>query len=100
VLDTSGPEAAKAFHDILFDNQPPESGPFPDNDQLVEWAVEAGANEDDVRPGIEDMTFEGWVEAAGDAASKADINATPTVLVDGEKVEGETLQEIAAAMVG
>ena len=100
VLEESGPEVAKAFHDLLYDNQPPESGPFPDEDDLVEWAVEAGAEEDAVRPGIEDISFEGWVEAAGDAASKAGINSTPTVLVDGEKVEGETLQEIAAKMVG
>ncbi|WP_416953731.1 DsbA family protein [Nocardioides sp. T5] len=100
VLDESGPEVAKEFHDLLFDNQPAESGPFPDSDQLVEWAVEAGAEEDAVRPGIEDMAFEGWVEAAGEAAADADVNSTPTVLVDGEVVEGETLQDIAAQMVG
>ena len=100
VLDESGPDVAKAFHDLLFDNQPSESGPFPDDDQLVEWAVEAGAEEDAVRPGIEDLAFEGWVEAAGDAASDADVSSTPTVLVDGEVVEGETLQDIAAQMVG
>ena len=29
VLDESGPEVAKAFHDLLFDNQPSESGPVP-----------------------------------------------------------------------
>lgn len=100
VLDKSGPEVAKAFHDLLFDNQPSEEGPFPDEDQLVEWAVEAGATEADVRPGIEDMAFEGWVDAAGEAASKEGVNSTPTVLVDGQKVEGETLADIAAAMVG
>ena len=100
VLDESGPEVAKAFHDLLFDNQPSEKGPFPDSDELVELAVEAGATEADVRPGIEDMAFEGWVDAAGEAASKAGVNATPTVLVDGEKVEGETIADIAAAMAG
>lgn len=102
VLDSSGPEVAKAFHDRLFEDQPAETGPYPDDDQLVEWAVEAGADEDAVRPGIEDMSFEGWVDAAGDAASDADVNSTPTVLVDGEVVEGEglTLQDIAARMVG
>ena len=46
------------------------------------------------------MAFEGWVEAAGEAASKADINSTPSVLVDGELVRGETLGDIAEAMVG
>ena len=102
VLDESGPEVAKDFHDLLFDNQPSEDGPFPDADQLVEWAVEAGATEADVRPGIEDMSFEGWVDAAGEAASKAGVNSTPTVLVDGEKVEGEgiTIADLADAMVG
>jgi protein-disulfide isomerase len=100
VLDTSGPDVAKEFHDLLFDNQPVEGGPYPDDDQLVEWAVEAGATESDVRPGIEDMTFEGWVDAATDAAGDADVNSTPTVLVDGEVVEGDTLQDIAAQMVG
>lgn len=100
VLDESGPDVAKAFHDLLFDNQPPESGPFPDSDDLVDWAVEAGATEADVRPGIEDMAFEGWVDAAGEAASKEGVNSTPTVLVDGEKVEGQTMADIAAAMVG
>ena len=102
VLDASGPEVAKAFHDLLFDNQPSEDGPFPDDDQLVEWAVEAGATEADVRPGIEDLAFEGWVDAAGEAASKAGINSTPSVFVDGEKIEGEnlTIDDVAEAMVG
>jgi protein-disulfide isomerase len=100
VLDESGPEVAKEFHDLLFANQPAESGQHPDDDQLVEWAVEAGATEDDVRPGIEDMAFEGWVDAAGDAASDADVDSTPTVLIDGERVEGQTLADIAEAMVG
>ena len=100
VLDTSGPDVAKAFHDLLFDNQPSEEGPFPDSDDLVDMAVEAGATEGDVRPGIEDMAFEGWVDAAGDAASKAGINSTPSVFVNGEKVEAQTIAEMAEAMVG
>jgi protein-disulfide isomerase len=100
VLDESGPEVAKKFHDLLFDNQPSEDGPFPSNDDLVDLAVEAGATEGDVRPGIEDMAFEGWVNAAGEAASKAGVNSTPTVLIDGEKATGQTIEQIAAEMVG
>ena len=100
VLDASGPEVAKKFHDLLFDNQPSEDGPFPSKDDLVDLAVEAGATEADVRPGIEDMAFEGWVDAAGEAASKAGVNSTPTVLIDGEKATGQTIDQIAAEMVG
>lgn len=99
VLDASGPEVAKTFHDLLFDNQPSEEGPFPSDDELVALAVEAGAAEADVRPGIEDMTFEGWVDAAGEAASKAGVNSTPSVFVDGERAEGTSIDQIAAAMV-
>ena len=100
VLDESGPEVAKKFHDLLFDNQPSEEGPFPSKADLVDLAVEAGATEADVRPGIEDMAFEGWVDAAGEAASKAGVNSTPTVLIDGEKATGQTIDQIAAEMVG
>ena len=100
VLDSSGPEVAKEFHDLLYADQPSEEGPFPDDDDLVALAVEAGAEEADVRPGIEDMAFEGWVDGANDAASKADVNSTPSVFVDGELVEGQSVDEIAAAMVG
>jgi protein-disulfide isomerase len=102
VLDASGPEVAKTFHDLLFDNQPSERGPFPSDDDLVDLAVEAGATEADVRPGIEEMAFEGWVDAAGEAASQAGINSTPSVFVDGEKIEGEglTIADIAQQMVG
>ena len=99
VLDTSGPEVAKAFHDLLFDNQPSESGPFPDDDDLVNLAVEAGATEADVRPGIEDMAFEGWVDAANDAASKDGVGSTPSVFVDGQLQQGQ-IADIVEAMVG
>ena len=36
VLDTSGPEVAKEFHDLLYENQPSEAGPFPSEDDLVQ----------------------------------------------------------------
>jgi protein-disulfide isomerase len=101
VLDTAGPEVAKEFHDLLYAEQPSESGPQPDDDWLVEKAVEAGAEESEVRAGIEDLAFEGWVENATDAFSKAGHTGTPTVLVDGEVVDSqEAVQAITAAAKG
>lgn len=89
VLDTAGPEVAREFHDILYAEQPSESGPQPDDQWLIDKAVEAGATESEVAPGIEDLAFEGWVENATDAFSKASHTGTPTVLVDGEVVENQ-----------
>lgn len=86
VLDQSGPEVAKKFHDLLFENQPSESGPFPSDDDLVALAVEAGAEETEVRPGIEDLAMEQWVTDATSAAADANVNSTPTVLLDGEEM--------------
>lgn len=86
VLEQSGPEVAKKFHDLLFENQPSESGPFPSDDDLVALAVEAGAEETEVRPGIEDLAMEQWVTDATEAAADANVNSTPTVLLDGEEM--------------
>ena len=60
------------------------------------------AHDHEVGPGIEDLAFEGWVDAANEAASQEGINSTPSVFVDGELVEGEglTVDDIAAAIVG
>lgn len=99
VLDTAGPEAAKEFHDALYAEQPAEEGPFPEDDWLVEKAVEAGADEDEVRPLIEDLGFEGWVADGTDASSRAGIRSTPTVLVDGQEVAGETTEAVARAIL-
>jgi protein-disulfide isomerase len=98
VLDTSGADVFLAFHDLLFENQPAEGGPGPENDELVELAVQAGADEDAVRAGIEDGAFDQWVTNAQDQMSKDGVTGTPTVLVDGEKA-GSTLDEsIEAAL--
>ena len=48
VLDKSGPEVAKKFHDLLYENQPREAGPFPTTTSWSTLAVEAGADEADV----------------------------------------------------
>lgn len=94
VLDTSGPEVAKEFHDLLFENQPAEGTDGLSDERLIDLAVRAGARESAITPGIEDLEFEQWVENASDQASKDDINSTPTVLVDGERVEGTTIDDL------
>ena len=87
-LLSAGAEVAKRFHDLLFDNQPSESGPFPDTQDLLDLAVEAGAEEDEVSEGILEVTMRDWVDDATAAAIEAGVQGTPTVILDGEVVQG------------
>jgi len=98
VLDSAGPEVAVDFHDLLFENQPEEGSAGLSDDELVELAVEAGAKEGDVREPIESRQFEQWVTNASDAASKDGVTSTPTILVDGEEVEGSTVDDLVVTL--
>ncbi len=100
VLDRSGPEVAKKYHDLLFANQPSETGPFPDDDWLVDLAVRAGADRSEVEAPIKDGAGNDWVEAATDAALEAGVQGTPTILLDGQYfAEGRTMEQVAQNLV-
>ena len=82
VADTAGVDAFAKYHALLFENQPAEGTDGPDDDQLVAWAVEAGADEDAVRAAIEDKVFEQWVTNATDQMSQDGVTGTPGVFID------------------
>jgi protein-disulfide isomerase len=84
VADAAGPEAFATYHQLLYENQPAEGTAGPDDDQLVEWAVEAGADEDAVREPIEDKIYEQWITNATDQMSQDGVTGTPGVFVDGQ----------------
>lgn len=98
VLDAAGPEVAATFQESLFAEQPANRTDPNDDDWLVDKAVAAGADEDDVRDGIEDMAFEKWVDDATDAASRRGVRATPTVFLNGEVFNhGDGVQALVGA---
>ena len=102
VLESAGPEEAKKFHDLLYDDQPAEDDPDSHytDDELVDLAVEAGAKESDVRDDIEDLTYEDWVDDATKAAEDAHVQGTPTILLDGEQfTDGSSYTEIGENLV-
>lgn len=98
VQDVAGPEAFARMHDLLFSEQPAEGGAGHTDDELVAYAVEAGADEGEVRPLIEDKAFAQWIANATDAMSRNDVTGTPTVFVDGERA-GENPQEALVAVL-
>lgn len=94
VLDTAGPEAAVKFHDELYANQPEEGSAGIPDQQLIDMAVEAGADEQAITAPIEDLKFEQWVVNSTDEWSSRGFNSTPTVTVNGEKVEFTNAQDL------
>ena len=96
VMDTSGGAVALKFHDLLYENQPQEGGTMPDDDWLVDKAVEAGAKEGAVRPGMEKLSFKQWMINGNDDASQRGVNSTPTVFVNGDQVTGSSIDDLAA----
>ena len=100
VRDTAGPEVAKSFHDVLYANQPSEQGPFPDTSWLVDRAVEAGATKADVEDGILNGAEAETVTQATAEATKAKVEGTPTILLDGKIFnEGSSWEDIANNLV-
>ncbi len=100
VRDAAGADVAKEFHDLLFENQPAESGPFPSDDEIIDLAVEAGADEDEIRDDIENLAQEDWVDDATEDAIDAGVSGTPTILVDGEQFDdGRTVEELADNLI-
>ena len=100
VLDKSGADVAKKFHDLLFENQPAEQGPYPSDDDLADLAVEAGAKDADVRDAIASNEGADWVKRATKSATDTGLQGTPTVLLNGEVFQdGRTVEDIAKNLI-
>jgi protein-disulfide isomerase len=85
--DAAGPEAFLAFHDLLFADQPAEGGVGLSDDELIALAERAGATGEKVESGIRSLVCEDWTRQVTDAASQAGLTGTPTVLIDGERLD-------------
>lgn len=96
VLDTAGAEVAVEFHDALFANQPEEGGAGLSDEQMIDMAVEAGADGSAITGPIADLKFEPWVEDATEAWSMAGYTGTPTVTVNDERVDFTSAEDLLA----
>ena len=63
----------------------------------VAKAVAAGADEDTIRPAIEDMKEQDWVDKA--TADASQIQGTPTVYINGKIVEAGTIDGVVAQVL-
>lgn len=77
-----------AYHDVLFENQPPESDDaFADDGKLIELAGKVdGLDTPAFRACVEDGTHNSWVAKSHEAFQKGGFSGTPTVMYEGRNI--------------
>lgn len=97
VLEKGTPQQALELHDTLFDNQPYEqSSGSVSEDDIRGWVEDTGAG-DDVLSAI-DEDHQDWYDAAMKAVQEAGVQGTPTVFVNGKKLEGASVGDMATRL--
>ncbi|MQS37336.1 DsbA family protein [Streptomyces katsurahamanus] len=72
---------------VLFDKQPPEGAPGLSEAQLVEVGRDAGVTGDSFEKCVRDGTYTPWVRYVSDVTASRKIALTPTVTVNGRRIE-------------
>lgn len=85
------------YANILYLNQPPENSAGLDDARLIELAGTAGIDTATFGQCVRDGRHTAWVDGVTEAATRAGVNGTPTVLVNGKKIES-TPEAITAAV--
>jgi protein-disulfide isomerase len=92
VLGAGTPKQALAFHDVLFDRQPPSGSPTPS--ELVTWAQDKGIDDPRVHAAMA-QPDDVLVAKAAAAARDAGATTTPYVVLDGKPLVAASPTELA-----
>jgi protein-disulfide isomerase len=98
VTNAAGDQAFQKFHDLIYANQTPETGPGMTDAQLIAYAKQAGATSGQVADAIKNQTYVDWTKKTTDQASKDGVTQTPTVIIGGKQVADLSPSGITAAV--
>ncbi|MFJ2576594.1 DsbA family protein [Kitasatospora aureofaciens] len=84
-----GVDKFKQFHDVLYANQPDErTDGFGDVNHLLDLAGQVpGLKTDAFVKAVQDGTYGPWAAKVNEAFNKSDVTGTPTVKLDGKKLD-------------
>jgi len=97
VVDAS-PAKFVAFHTLLFANQPAENTPGLDDGQLVSFAQQVGADVPAVQTALKQRRYDTWIATVTDEFSKRGFTGTPTILVNGVRLEDWSPENLRAVV--
>ncbi|WBQ02407.1 DsbA family protein [Kribbella sp. CA-293567] len=71
-------------------------------DQLLELGKKLGIGDAKFEAAVKDNSYKGWLDSISDASTKREVTGTPTVFVNGKRLDGEqlTVDGIKAAVSG
>lgn len=79
-----------AYHDALYANQPAENSGAWSNGALIAIGASVGLTDSSFTKCVNNGQFAGWVTNVAAAGSKANVNSTPTVFVNGKEINRKT----------
>ncbi|MFD8085750.1 DsbA family protein [Kitasatospora sp. NPDC059722] len=84
-----GVDKFKAFHDVLYKNQPDErTDGFGDTNKILDLAGQVpGLKTDAFVKAVQDGTYAPWAAKVNEEFNKSDVTGTPTVKLDGKKLD-------------
>ncbi|WP_234389987.1 DsbA family protein [Streptomyces sp. XC 2026] len=84
------------YHDVLFENQPAEADDaFADKDLLIDLAGQVdGLDNETFRTCVADGTHDEWARRSNADFMNSGFNATPTILLNGENLYGNTSEPL------
>ncbi|MBD0695004.1 thioredoxin domain-containing protein [Streptomyces sp. CBMA123] len=84
-----GADKFKAFHDVLYANQPDErSDAFGDVNHLLDLAGQVpGLKTDAFVKAVQDGSYAPWAAKVNEEFNNSDVTGTPTVKLDGKKLD-------------
>ncbi|MEY3561316.1 MAG: hypothetical protein RL068_468 [Actinomycetota bacterium] len=93
------PDSYFDMHALLMENQPEEGTEGPDDDQLFDWATEAGAGLEEVKGCIQAKSFGDYIEqhtqtVLSTPQDGVTVTGTPTILVNGSQYTWTTGDEL------
>lgn len=76
----------REYHKVLYANQPEENSSGLDNAKLIELGKGVGLG-DDFAAAVNNKTYDSWATKVTETFSARGFNGTPTVVVNGKKLE-------------